>query len=65
MHNLFCENDFYLHGNKKSFSFQRLSTEPHFDTEGQGNSEMAYWLKQIFNKQKLLYPDQGTNISLA
>ena len=42
MHNLSCENEFYLHENEKSFSYQRLSTEPRFDTEARGNSEMAY-----------------------
>ena len=26
VHNLSCENDFYLHENEKSFSYQRLST---------------------------------------
>ena len=26
LHNLSCENDFYLHENEKSFSYQRLST---------------------------------------
>ena len=42
VHNLSCENEFYLHENEKSFSYQRLSTEPRFDTEARGNSEMAY-----------------------
>ena len=40
MHNLSCENEFYLHENEKSFPDQRLSTR--FDTEARGNSEMAY-----------------------
>ena len=42
MHNLSCENEFYLHENEKSISYQRLSTLLHFDTEAQGNKEMAY-----------------------
>ena len=33
MHNLSCENEFYLHENEKSFPFQRLSTYPRFETE--------------------------------
>ena len=32
----------YLHENEKSFPYQRLSNSPRFDTEAQGNSEMAY-----------------------
>ena len=43
MHNLSCENEFYLHENEKWSSYQRLSTYPGFETEAQGNSEMAYW----------------------
>ena len=42
--NLSCENEFYLHENEKAFPYQRLSTEPRFDTEVWGNSEIAYWL---------------------
>ena len=43
MHNLSCENEFYLHENEKWFPYQRLSTYPRFETEARGNSEMAYW----------------------
>ena len=42
MHNLSCENEFYLHKNEKWFPYQRLSTYPRFETEAQWNSEMAY-----------------------
>ena len=42
MHNLSCENEFYLHENEKPFPCQRLSTKPRFDTEARGNSELAY-----------------------
>ena len=31
----------FLHENKRSFPYQRLSTLPCFGTEAQGNSEMA------------------------
>ena len=50
MHNLSCENEFYLHENEKSLLYQRLSTYPCFDTEAKGNSEMVYyyvWLTQV------------------
>ena len=36
MHNLFCENEFYLHENEKSFPYQRLSTYPRLETEARG-----------------------------
>ena len=42
MHNLSCENEFYLHENEKWFPYQSLSTYPRFETEARGNSEMAY-----------------------
>ena len=42
MHNLSCENEFYLHENEKWFPYQRLSTYPRFETEARGNSEMTY-----------------------
>ena len=42
MHNLSCENEFYLHENEKWFPYQRLSTYPRFETKARGNSEMAY-----------------------
>ena len=45
VHNLSCENEFYLHENEKSFPYRRLSTHPRFETEGRRNSEMAYCLK--------------------
>ena len=43
MDNLSCENEFYLHENKKIFPNQRLSTKPRFDREARENSEMAYF----------------------
>ena len=42
MQNLSCENEFYLHDNKKSFSQERFCTWPRFKTEACGISEMAY-----------------------
>ena len=48
MHNLSCENEFYLHENEKWFPYQRLSTEPRFETEARGNSEMVYCCSFIY-----------------
>ena len=47
MHNLSCENEFYLYENEKWFSHQRLSTYPRFETEAPGNSEMACYGHKI------------------
>ena len=41
MHNLSCENKFYLHENEKWFAYQRLSTYPRFETLARGNSGIA------------------------
>ena len=41
MHNLSYENEFYLHVNENSFSYERLSTKTGFEKEVQDNSEMA------------------------
>ena len=43
MQNLSCENEFYLHDNKKSFPQERFCTWPRFKTEACGISEMAYF----------------------
>ena len=53
MHNLSCENEFYLHENEKWFPHQRLSTYPSFETETRGNSEMAYYGKRVINYSAL------------
>ena len=36
VHNLSCENEFYLPENEISFPYQRLSTYPRFETEARG-----------------------------
>ena len=41
--NLSCDNEFYLHDNKKSFPQYRFCTWPRFKTEACGISEMAYF----------------------
>ena len=43
MQNLSCENEFYLHVNGNSFSYERLCTKTRFEKEVQGNSERAYF----------------------
>ena len=42
MHNHSYENEFNLHVNEISFSYERMSTKTHFEKEAKGNSEMAY-----------------------
>ena len=54
MHNLSCENEFYLHENEKSFPYQRLSTQPRlvqrpggtrkWPVEGRGGGVLLYGL---------------------
>ena len=41
-HNHSYENEFNLHMNEISFSYERMSTKTRFEKEAQGNSEMAY-----------------------
>ena len=42
MRNHSYENEFNLHVNEISFSYERMSTKTHFEKEAKGNSEMAY-----------------------
>ena len=37
------ENEFNLHLNENSFSYERTSTKTRFEKETKGNSEMAYY----------------------
>ena len=53
MQNLSYENEFYLHLNENSFSYERLCTKPCFEEEVQDNSEMAYW--NIFSQNLCSY----------
>ena len=43
MHNHSYENEFNLHVNEISFSYERMSTKARLEKEAEGNSEMAYW----------------------
>ena len=59
MHNHSYENEFNLHVNEISFSYEKMSTKTRFGKEAKGNLEMAYsfvsWNIAItdksFNKQ--------------
>ena len=47
MQDLSYENEFYLHVNGNSFSYERLYTKTRFQNEAQGNSEMAYYRQKL------------------
>ena len=49
MHIHLYENEFNLHLNEISFSYERMSTKTRFEKEANGNSEMAYSLTMIFS----------------
>ena len=42
MHNHSYENEFNLHVNETSFSYEKMGTKTRFEEEAKGNSEMAY-----------------------
>ena len=42
MHNHSYENEFNLHVNEISFSYEKIGTKTCFEEEAKGNSEMAY-----------------------
>ena len=42
MHNHSYENEFNLHVNENSFSYEKMGTKTRFEEEAKGNSEMAY-----------------------
>ena len=44
MHNHSYENEFNLHVNEISFSYEKMGTKSRFEEEAKGNSEMAYYL---------------------
>ena len=43
MHNHSYENEFNLHVNEISFSYEKMSTKTRFEEEAKGNSEVAYY----------------------
>ena len=42
MHNHSYENEFNLHLNEISFSYEKMGTKTRFEEDAKGNSEMAY-----------------------
>ena len=60
MHNHSYENDFNLHVNEISFSYERMSTKTRFEKEAKGNSEMAYYMANWSPmKRKILLIPRG------
>ena len=49
MHNHSSENEFNLHVNEISFSYDRMSTKTRFEREAKGNSEMAYLSNKLIS----------------
>ena len=45
MHNHLYENEFNLHVNEISFSYEKMGTKTRLEEEAKGNSEMAYSTK--------------------
>ena len=43
MHNHSYENEFNLHVNEISFSYEKMGTKTRFEEEAKDNSEMAYF----------------------
>ena len=43
MHNHSYENEFNLHVNEISFSYEKMGTKTRFEEEARGNSEVAYY----------------------
>ena len=60
VHNHSYENDFNLHVNEISFSYEKMGTKTRFEEEAKGNSEMAY-----SNAQKLHVLRRIYNLNLA
>ena len=49
MHNHSYENEFNLHVNEISFSYEKMSTKTLMEEEAKGNSEMAYSASRLMN----------------
>ena len=56
MHNHSYENEFNLHVNEISFSYERMSTKTRFEKEAKGNSEMAYLITAVLSKPNFDFP---------
>ena len=58
MQSLLCENEFYLHVNENSFSYERLCTKTRFEKRSRqlGNGLLlAAFLYQLVLKQEQMY----------
>ena len=53
MHNHSYENEFNLHVNEISFSYEKMGTKTRFEEEAKCNSEMAYLQQIKFRKVKI------------
>ena len=60
MHNHSYENEFNLHVNEISFSYEKMSTKTRFEEEAKGNSEMAYLFMHFLRTFKQLMRSSGT-----
>ena len=49
MHNHSYENEFNLHVNEISFSYEKMGIKTRFQEEAKGNSEMAYCFDCIYS----------------
>ena len=52
MHNHSYENEFNLHVNEISFSYEKMGTKTHFQKEAKGNSEMERYPGRIIQQTK-------------
>ena len=50
MHNHSYENEFNLHVNEISFSYEKMGTKTRFEEEAKGNSEMAYYADPFYTE---------------
>ena len=67
MHTHSYENEFNLHVNEISFSYEKMGTKTRFEEEAKGNSEMAYFFTDFHHLSKKesrkICTQQVTNIS--
>ena len=60
MHNHSYANEFNLHVNEISFSYEKMGTKTRFEEEAKGNSEMAYWnLEMLVFVKGIILENQG------
>ena len=55
MHNHSYENEFNLHVNEISFSYEKMGTKTRFEEGAKGNLEMAYFKLAGFNCVNLFF----------